>query len=62
MSGKTNGGVFNPKNLNLFTYTYNNPVNLVDPDKNVDVYLNDVLVEEYENCNELPDSSSVCGA
>ena len=32
MSGQTNGGVFNPKNLGLFTYTYNNPVNLVDPD------------------------------
>ncbi|UFH59488.1 polymorphic toxin type 10 domain-containing protein (plasmid) [Sulfurovum mangrovi] len=32
MSGQTNGGVFNPKNLSLFTYTANNPVNLVDPD------------------------------
>ncbi|MFT7879767.1 MAG: RHS repeat-associated core domain-containing protein [Sulfurimonas sp.] len=32
MSGQTNGGVFNPKNLGLFTYTYNSPVNLVDPD------------------------------
>ena len=31
-------------------------------DKSVDVYLNDALVEEYSNCNELPDSSSVCGA
>ncbi|GIT97922.1 hypothetical protein [Sulfurovum sp. TSL1] len=30
-------------------------------DKSVDVYLNDALVEEYGNCNELPDSSSVCG-
>jgi len=34
MSGQTNGGVFNPKNLSLFSYTYNNPVNLVDPDGN----------------------------
>ena len=34
MSGQTNGGVFNPKNLSLFTYTYNNPVNFVDPDGN----------------------------
>jgi len=34
MSGKTNGGVFNPKNLNLFGYTYNNPVTLFDPDGN----------------------------
>ncbi|WP_373033771.1 RHS repeat domain-containing protein [Sulfurovum sp.] len=31
MSGQTNGGVFNPKNLSLFAYTYNNPVNLTDP-------------------------------
>jgi hypothetical protein len=31
MSGQTNGGVFNPKNLSLMSYTYNNPVNLVDP-------------------------------
>lgn len=34
MSGQTNGGVFNPKNLGLFTYSYNDPVNLVDPDGN----------------------------
>ena len=32
MSGKTNGGGFNPKYLSLFSYTYNNPVNLLDPD------------------------------
>jgi len=32
MSGQTNGGVFNPRNLSLFTYTANNPVNLVDSD------------------------------
>ncbi|HEY9128953.1 MAG TPA: hypothetical protein VIN02_03885 [Sulfurovum sp.] len=31
-------------------------------DKSVDVYLNDALIEEYGNCNELPDSSGVCGA
>ncbi|WP_373033769.1 RHS repeat-associated core domain-containing protein, partial [Sulfurovum sp.] len=31
MSGKTNGGVFNPKNLSLFAYTYNNPINSIDP-------------------------------
>jgi len=34
ISGQTNGGVYNPKNLSLFSYTYNNPVNLVDPDGN----------------------------
>jgi len=32
MSGQTNGGVFNPKNLNMFGYTVNNPITLVDPD------------------------------
>ena len=31
MSGQTNGGVFNPQNLGLYTYTANNPINLVDP-------------------------------
>ncbi|MFT7879762.1 MAG: hypothetical protein ABXS91_05125 [Sulfurimonas sp.] len=30
-------------------------------DKSVDVYLNDALVQEYSDCNELPDSTSVCG-
>lgn len=29
------GGIYNPKNLNMFGYTFNNPVNLVDPDGNV---------------------------
>ncbi|WP_230658827.1 hypothetical protein [Psychrobacter sp. I-STPA10] len=28
------GGVYNPPNLNLYAYTHNNPVNLVDPDGN----------------------------
>jgi RHS repeat-associated protein len=32
------GGVFNPVNINLYTYTHNNPVKFVDPDGN-DVYL-----------------------
>ena len=32
MSGGGNGGVYNSKNLSLFSYTYNNPVNLVDQD------------------------------
>ena len=33
MNGSGNsGGVFNPGNLYLFTYTANNPVNLIDPD------------------------------
>jgi len=35
MSGGGNsGGVYNPANLGLFSYTHNNPVNLVDPDGN----------------------------
>lgn len=32
MDGKPNHGVFTPQNLGLYTYTANNPVNLVDPD------------------------------
>ncbi|AUX48453.1 hypothetical protein SOCE26_099870 [Sorangium cellulosum] len=32
MEGGPGGGVFNPGNLGLYTYTLNNPVNLVDPD------------------------------
>jgi len=32
MYGKVNKGVYNPHNLKLYTYTANNPVNLVDPD------------------------------
>ncbi|CAN97153.1 RhsA protein precursor [Sorangium cellulosum So ce56] len=32
MDGGTSGGVFNPGNLGLYSYTLNNPVNLVDPD------------------------------
>jgi len=32
--GGNSGGVFNPSNLMLFSYTHNNPVNLVDPDGN----------------------------
>lgn len=32
MNGKTNKGVFNPKNIGLFAYTHNNPVNYNDPD------------------------------
>lgn len=34
IDGKPNGGVFNPHNSKLYTYTRNNPVNLVDPDGN----------------------------
>ncbi|WP_438039231.1 RHS repeat domain-containing protein [Sorangium sp. So ce128] len=32
MDGGPSGGVFNPGNLGLYSYTLNNPVNLVDPD------------------------------
>ncbi|WP_437741284.1 RHS repeat-associated core domain-containing protein [Sorangium sp. So ce1504] len=32
MAGGPSGGVFNPGNLGLYSYTLNNPVNLVDPD------------------------------
>jgi len=32
MKGEPNGGGFNPKNLNLYSYAHNNPVILRDPD------------------------------
>lgn len=32
MDGVGNGGVYTPRNLGLYTYTWNNPVNAVDPD------------------------------
>ncbi len=32
IEGEPNGGMFNPKNLNLYSYTYQNPVFLKDPD------------------------------
>lgn len=38
MSGQTNGGVFNPKNLGLFTYAYNSPIVLKDPNGNWSSY------------------------
>jgi len=49
MSGKTNGGVFNPMNLSLFTYTYNNPVNLVDPDGEAPVKALELIAENRNN-------------
>ncbi|MFT7879525.1 MAG: hypothetical protein ABXS91_03935, partial [Sulfurimonas sp.] len=36
--GGNSGGVYRPINLSLFTYTHNNPENLIDPDGE-DVYL-----------------------
>jgi RHS repeat-associated protein len=32
LAGKVNAGVFNPRNLGLYSYTYNNPLVLADPD------------------------------
>ncbi len=32
LAGKPNGGVFNFKNLNLYSYTFLNPVKYIDPD------------------------------
>jgi RHS repeat-associated protein len=34
LDGKTNGGVTNPSNLNLYAYSRQNPVTLTDPDGN----------------------------
>jgi RHS repeat-associated protein len=35
LSGSGNDGVYKPANLNLYGYTYNNPVNNTDPDGNL---------------------------
>ncbi|HEY9128772.1 MAG TPA: hypothetical protein VIN02_02940 [Sulfurovum sp.] len=35
IDGQPNHGVFDPRNLGLYTYTANNPVNMVDPDGKV---------------------------
>ncbi|HXU63138.1 MAG TPA: RHS repeat-associated core domain-containing protein, partial [Polyangia bacterium] len=32
MSGSPNGGVFHPRNLGLYTYGWNNPIIMLDPD------------------------------
>ncbi|WP_283949355.1 MULTISPECIES: SpvB/TcaC N-terminal domain-containing protein [Sulfurimonadaceae] len=37
MNGQGNDGVYNPRNLNLFTYSYNNPIVLSDPDGNIPI-------------------------
>jgi len=37
VSGEGNGGVYNPINLGVYTYTYNNPINLSDPDGNIPI-------------------------
>ena len=31
IDGQHNGGIFNPMNLNTYTYTYQNPINFIDP-------------------------------
>jgi len=60
MDGKTNGGVFNPKNLNMFGYTYNNPVNLVDPDGNNPgpIYLEGPIAKvDFKSGNQIADNT-----
>ena len=32
LRGQPNGGVYNPRNLGLYTYNYNSPITLTDPD------------------------------
>lgn len=61
MNGQTNGGVFNPKNLNMFGYTYNNPVNLSDPDGNAvkavkSIY--NILKKTYNNGGDFKKAST----
>ena len=35
LAGRPSGGVYNPGNLNLYSYTWNNPVVMKDPDGNI---------------------------
>jgi len=61
MSGQTNGGVFNPKNLNMFGYTYNNPVNMVDPDGNSAKLIKsayNILKKTYKNGGDFKKAST----
>ncbi|WP_227431263.1 RHS repeat-associated core domain-containing protein [Psychrobacter sp. I-STPA6b] len=50
------GGVYNPPNLNLYAYSHNNPVNLVDPDGLciACVDLGDSIAEIRNNTNSDP--------
>ena len=59
--GKINGGVFAPKNLQLYSYTYNNPVNLTDPDgKCVNSGSSDWLGRLTQgNCSDYPTAKEV---
>jgi len=46
------GGAFNSRNLSLYSYTHNNPVNLVDPDGNVVKKIAEVFAKissKYDN-------------
>jgi len=56
MDGQTNGGVFNPRNLSLFTYTYNNPVNLVDPDGFAPESFWQGAVQIYDGVTSIPET------
>ena len=38
INGKANGGIYNPHNLKLYTYTYNNPINLSDPNGEIGIF------------------------
>ncbi len=51
IDGQHNGGIFNPMNLNTYTYTYQNPVIYVDPNgkQNISGYLIGKILTEPQN-------------
>lgn len=54
MGGKPNGGVFNPINLSMFSYSSNNPINILDPNGEEAVDPQEVYKDTVGNENFIP--------